>query len=169
MFLPTVPRRIFPRGLNFFTMKRRQFLGIACASTVFANACKKDEPNPATTVQGTITDAQGKPIFGLEVEFFGDGGGAGSGGIIFPSSPYVSFSEKTITDPNGFFKIIKVLPDGITDIEIRLPNTVYQKYTTIESKKDGKIISDQYSGATLIATSSNIGFGKVNEYLVTLK
>ena len=120
-------------------MQRRQFLAIACASTLFADACKKDEPTPATIVQGTITDAEGKPIFGLEVEFFGDGGGAGSGGIIFPNSGYVSFSEKTITDSNGFFKIIKVIPDEITDTEIRLSNAVYQKSIPIESTKDGKI------------------------------
>ena len=143
-------------------MKRRQFLALACASTAFANACKSDEPTPATIVQGTITDAAGKPVVGLEVTYYG----IHTGGIITPVS-LATFTEKTITYPNGFFKIIKIIPDGInqSDTEIHLPNTVYQKYTIFETRKNGKLIS----GSTVIAQQYDIEFGKTNEYLVILK
>lgn len=145
-------------------MQRRQFLAIACASTLFADACKKGEPTPATIVQGTITDAAGKPVMGLEVEYMGSGGGTG---IFYPPAPYQNFTEKTITDPNGFFRITKVVPEEIEPdgTQVMLSTAVFQKYTTIETTKNGKLIS----GTFVIAQQLNIELGKVNEYLVTLK
>ncbi len=152
-------------------MKRRQFLGIACASTVFANACKKDDPTPTTTVQGTITDAVGNPVVGLEVEYSGRSP-LGSGIPVFPggSGPDVSFSEKTLTDRNGFFKMTKVVPEGIAldGTQIILSNVIYQKFTTIEVKKNGIVISDIYTHVVIVK-SFEVELGKVNEYLVTLK
>lgn len=152
-------------------MQRRQFLAIACASTLFADACKKDEPTPATIVQGYITDSQGKPVAGLEVEYRGDGGGGGFVIGFGSPAPYVSFSEKSWTDYKGFFKIIKKIPDGIDSNEtyIFLSDAIAQKYTKLESKKNGVIISNQYIGVILVASGSAITLGTVNEYLVTLK
>lgn len=154
-------------------MKRRQFLGIACASTVFVNACKKDEPKPATTVQGTITDTAGKPVVGLEVEYLGSGGGGNPsqiGGFGSPS-PFVTFSEKSWTNDKGFFQIFKVIPGGIdpNSSYLLLPVAVYQKYTMVEAKKDGIIVSDLHDGPSVVASGSDITPGTVNEYLITLK
>ena len=154
-------------------MQRRQFLAIACASTLFADACKKDEPTPVTIVQGYITDSQGNPVVGLEVEYMGSGGGGNPSqvGGFGSSAPYVSFSEKSWTDDNGFFKIIKKIPGGIDSNEtyIFLSDAIAQKYTKLESKKNGVIISNQYIGVILVASGSAITLGTVNEYLVTLK
>ena len=152
-------------------MKRRQFLAIACVTTAFANACKSKDPTPATTVQGTITDAVGNPVVGLEVEYSGRSP-LGSGFPVFPggSGPDVSFSEKTLTDRNGFFKITKVVPGGIAldGTLIILSNVIYQKFTTIEVKKNGIVISDIYT-YTVVAKSFEVELGKVNEYLITFK
>jgi len=153
-------------------MQRRQFLAIACAGTLFADACKKDEPTPATIVQGYITDSQGKPVVGLEVEYMGSGGGGNPSqvGGFGSSAPYVSFSEKSWTDDKGFFKIIKVVPDGIAmdGTQIILWGVIYDKYKTTEVKKNGIVINDNLSGRVIVS-NFNIKLSEVNEYLVTLK
>ncbi len=142
-------------------MKRRQFLGIACASTVFVNACKKDEPTPPTIVQGYITDFKGKPLEGLKVEYRGRSS-FGSTIPVFPggSSPDVSFSEKIITDSNGFFRVSMVVPGGIAKDGTVLSLPYSSKY--IETRKNGALISRDFE----LAKSFDIKFGDVNEFLV---
>ena len=140
-------------------MQRRQFLVVACAATAFANACKSDEPTPETTIQGYITDSQGRPVVGLEVIYMGH--------TFRIPGPDVMFREQTLTNEKGFFQIFKVIPDGIDpdNTEVHLSTAVYQKYKTIEATKNGVKVG--YDG--LIDQGFNIKLGTVNEYLVTLK
>ena len=140
-------------------MKRRHFLGIACVATAFANACKSDEPTPETTIQGYITDSQGRPVVGLEVIYMGQ--------TLRIPGPDAMFWEQTLTNEKGFFQIFKVIPGGIDadNTKIYLSTAVYQKYKTIEATKNGVKVGQD----TLIDGGFNIKLATVNEYLITLK